>query len=295
MEELPPFGSEEREKEIKRIKSPSQMAKSLGFIQDPKTAHSHDREYSKDFQEEGALPAVKTLYSGDFLQGQYEEVSVGVRLREPRQIWFEKHPVVSDAFLNWFEENGGDSKLAEKVKGLKPPIEKQQLEERQQKDRVKKDKMKKEGYSLMARIIEQTEELGYFEYLREKLSSEFKRKKDIAEEGVKQFLAEFPQYSLFKDSFDEEGIFYIAEKKIEGGKVPAMEISIDANLDAENTGKIGFRLGSMEIDEEGTLSSFYFKGFSKLLSGEYPQTWFEGEMSTIIGQAIEARKEIQAK
>lgn len=289
MAELPPPDSE-RIKEERKIKSPSQMARALGFFQDAKTAHSSDRNYSKDFLEKGPYPAVKVLYSGDHSDGQLEEVSLGVRLKEPWQDWTEENSVFSDAFLNWFTEKGGDFQLADDVRQLKTSTP------RGQKNRVKKAIMREKGYPLVAQIIEQAEELGYFEYLWEKLSSEFEEKKAIAEETVRIFLEQFPQYPFFSNRFGEEKAFYATKPEIKKGRIAAMRININPHLDPENTGTIEFQLGSMKIDKDEILSDFRPKNLPKLSStGQYPQRWFKGKMLTILEGAIKARKKIQTE
>jgi len=73
-----------------------------------------------------------------------------------------------------------------------------------------------------------------------------------------------------------------------------MWIKVNPFLDLENTGKMEFQLGTMEIDEKGNLSDFRQKDPLKLRStGAYPQKYFIGELWSIINHAIEVRKAIQ--
>jgi len=292
MEELPPPDSGGvKEGRRRGIKSPSQMARALRFNQDPETAHSRDRDYWRNRLEDGPYPAREILRSADFSpdEGEFEEVYLGVRLEEPLQNWTKENSITSEVFLDWFIEKGGDSQLADAVRQLKASTPKSQ------RNKVSKKIMREKGYSLMVQVIGQAEELGYFEYLREELSREFEEKKTTAQKAAAVFLAPFPQYSRFINRFGEEkGVFYAAESEVKKRRVAAMWIKVNPFLDLENTGKIEFQLGTMEIDEKGNLSDFRQKDPPKLRStGAYPQKYFIGELWSIINHAIEVRKAIQ--
>ena len=274
---------------VGKIDSPSKMAQTLGFLQAPESLHSRDRDYAKDLKENPSCPypAEITLYSGDFINAEFEEMNIGVRLKEPLQRWVKNCSVLSDSFLNWFIENGGDPQLAEAVR---------QLEDPQQKGRIRKDLMKEKGYLLVGQIIQRAEELGYFEYLLDKLSREFEKKKEIALIAVEKFLAEFPDYSLFRNRFNEEEAFYAAKPGKRKKRTPAMKIEIHPFFESDK-GVVEYQLGSMVVDdEEGTISSFFKVELPKLPStNQYPQRWFKGKLETVIEQAIEARKQIQVE
>jgi len=270
------------------IDSPSKMARALGFLQDSESLHSRDRDYVKGFQENPSCPypAEITIYSGDFIDAEFEEMNIGVQFKEPLLRWAKNYSVLSNSFLNWFVENGGDSQLAEAVRQLKDP---------QQQDRIKKDTMKEKGYLLVGQIIQQAEELGYFKYLLDKLSREFEKKKEIALVAVEKFLAEFPDYSLFRNRFNEEEAFYAAKTAKRKGRTAAMKIEVHPLLESDE-GVIEFQLGSMMADKEGTISGFSGVELPKFPStNQYPQRWFKGRLEVIIGQAVEARKQIQVE
>jgi hypothetical protein len=286
MNELPSDSSAQIDRETIKIDSPVKMARALGFIQNPESLHSPFRDYAQDFSESivFVLPVEKTLASHDSKYGEGEQVFLGVQLKKPCQIWSKEDSVVSDAFLNWFIENGGNPQLAQEVR---------LLTDKAGWDWIDKKVMRGKGYRLIAQIIKQAEALGYFEYRLGILTGEFENKKTIAEAGVKEFLEAFPQYSLFSNRFNEEKTFYAAKPAIKKGRIQAMEIKINPPLGSEDKGIFEFQLGSMKVDEEGNLSSF-FKVDPPVLpsTGKYQQRWFKGDMAEIVKQAIEARKNI---
>lgn len=276
----------ESEKGFKKIDSPSSMARALGLNQDLKTLHGRDREYTSDLpvMVNGTFPAERILYDGDFLNGKFEKVLIGVRLKEPLDIWSYTSNVLSEAFLEWFIENGGDSRLAESVA---------QLEDLKEKGRIAKENMQNGGYVLIKRIIEQAEKLGYSGYLLTDLAKEFERKKIIAESAVKVFLADFPEYSLFSNHFNEEKTFYAAIPKKGKGRISAMEIVILPSRIPNGEVTIEFQLGTMKVDEQGALTKFFEIHPPVLPStGKYQQRWFAGDIETVTKLAIEARRNI---
>lgn len=289
MSELPSDSSGQVEKRQAKIDSPTKMARALGFTQNPESYTVHFREYTKDFPETTVfvLPAEKSLDSSDSKYGEAEQVFVGVQFKGPCRIWERKYSVVSEAFLDWFFKSGGNSQLAEDVRSLEP-------KEIMRRDWIDKKAIKERGYGLIARIIKEAEALGYFEYQLRILTAEFEKKKTIAEAAVKEFLEAFPEYSLFSNRFNEEETFYAAKPTVKKGKVQAMEIRVYSGLRPDNTGTIEFNLGSMKIDEQGNLTSFFQVAPPVLPStGKYQDQCFRGDMNTIVAQAIDARKRIQ--
>ena len=290
MKEHDEYPAAEDERTPKKINSPIEMAKALRFIPDP-ISRGRERYYSRD---SGAdfLPIETILHSEDFHDGTLEEVHVGVRAKESSENWSMENNVLSDTFLDWFVENGGDAVLKEEIKKLEDSIEK---------GRIKKIDMRKKGYAKVVEIIQQADRLGYFEYLTNLFTDELERKKIInesnamiAEAAVKVFLAEFPQYTIFSNLLREEGDFYAAIPTIKKGRVQAMKITIHPSHSAKGQDTVEFQLGSMILDEQKTLSRFHQVNPPVLPStGKPQQRWFRGEMGAIVEEAITARKNLE--
>jgi len=278
------------------INSPVEMARVNGFEPVAKN-QGRRREYSKEFEGQRAagLPdMVMILRSEDFHDGELEEIHFGVRLKEGRIKWELEESIFSQAFLDWMVANGGDVKWIDSVKEMKSSTEK---------GRLQKTKMRENGYDLVAQIIQQAEDLGYFDYLRKSLAVRIEEinafaevEIKAAEEAIGAFLKEFPQYTIFGNQLEEERTVYAAKLPIRKGRVQAMKVVFHQSVDKMDEGTIEFQLGSMAIDEQNNLIRFSQIDPPKDADGKYPPRWFQGRLydedGGIIKKAVESRKKI---